>query len=90
MKTLTSFCLLMSLTAFAEQGSESATEDGFLESDSPKVNLEKGNTSPNPIPEDTTLQGETYTGPYKNSGVKQSQESSEKELDYRAISPDNE
>lgn len=48
-------------------------------------NLEKTNTSPNPIPEDTTLQGKTQTGPYKTPGNKQSQESSEEELDYRAI-----
>lgn len=47
--------------------------------------LEKTNTSPNPIPDDTTLQGKTQTGPYKTPGNKQSQESDEEELDYRAI-----
>lgn len=46
-----------------------ATEDG-------KANLEKVNPSPNPIPTDTTLQG-------KN--IKQSQEATEEEIDYRAI-----
>ncbi len=49
-------------------------------------NLEKANTSANPIPTDTTLQnGKTQTGPYKTPGNKQSQESTEEELDYRAI-----
>lgn len=90
MKTLISLWLLMSFTAFAEQGSDSVTEDGPLESSSSKANLEKGNTTPNPIPEDTTLQGKSYTGPYKKTGGKQSQDASKEDIDYRAISPDNE
>lgn len=49
-------------------------------------NLERSNTSANPIPSDTTLQtGKTQTGPYKTPGNKQSQESDEEELDYRAL-----
>ncbi len=49
-------------------------------------NLERSNTSATPIPSDTTLQnGKTQTGPYKTSGNKQSQESEEEELDYRAL-----
>lgn len=51
--------------------------------------LESTNSSPNPVPDsenDLTLQnGKTQTGPYKTPGNKQSQESSEEELDYRAI-----
>ena len=49
-------------------------------------NLERSNTSANPIPTDTTLQkGKTQTGPYKTPGNKQSQEATEEELDYRAV-----
>ncbi len=43
-------------------------------------NLERSNTSPNPIPEDTTLRGSGSTQTGKN---KQSQETTEEELDYR-------
>ncbi len=48
-------------------------------------NLERSNTSANPIPEDTTLQGSTQTGPYKTGKNKQSQEATDEELDYRTI-----
>ncbi len=42
--------------------------------------LERGNTSPNPISKDTTLQGKMQTGPYKTGTQKQLQE---EEIDYR-------
>lgn len=47
-------------------------------------NLERSNTTPTPIPDDTTLQGSTQTGPYKTGKNKQSQEATDEELDYRA------
>lgn len=52
-------------------------------------NLERSNTSVTPIPQDTTLQGKSQTGPYKTPGNKQSQESSEEVLDYRTIKQKN-
>jgi hypothetical protein len=48
-------------------------------------NLERSNTTPTPIPDDTTLQGNTQTGPYKTGKNKQSQEATDEDLDYRAI-----
>lgn len=47
-------------------------------------NLERSNTSATPIPDDTTLQGSTQTGPYKTGKNKQSQEATDEELDYRS------
>ncbi len=44
--------------------------------------LERENTSPNPISKDTTLQGKNQPGPYKTITPKQLQE---EEIDYRAI-----
>ena len=114
MKTLLLCGLAMSLTAFAQQGSGYAPNDGTARPGNPGTfttpkaglgkaaptttgvgtdidgagsgeNLEKTNTSPNPIPEDTTLQGKTQTGPYKTPGNKQSQESQDEVIDYRAI-----
>ncbi len=70
-------------------GSDQATtmQSGNADPDTEaNENLERSNTSANPIPTDTTLQsGKTQTGPYKTPGNKQSQEAEEEELDYRAI-----
>lgn len=53
-----------------------------------KENLDRANTSVNPVPEDTddlTLQGKTQTGPYRTPANRQQQESNEEDLDNRAI-----
>lgn len=96
MKTILLCGLALSLSAFG--GTSYAPNDGTARPGNPGVapvkttdvtaiddektmessTLEKTNTSPNPIPADTTLQGKTL-------GNKQSQESDEEELDYRAI-----
>ena len=93
MKTICLLGLALSLNAYANiqyapnDGTARPGNPGTASMDSSNIdpNLEKVNTSPNPIPDDTTLQGKTQTGPYKTPGNKQSQESSEEELDYRAI-----
>ena len=65
-------------TSMQSSNTDPSTEGG-------NQNLERGNTSANPIPDDTTLRGDIKRGPYKDEDNKESQEATEEEIDYRAV-----
>ena len=100
MKYLTTLALVLSLSAFARPGVEKSLKNGAIINDPAtsmqssktdpsteggNLNLERGNTSANPIPDDTTLRGDIKRGPYRDEFNKESQEATEEEIDYRAV-----